>query len=247
MIEFRDNGVSLRARWYEPDGVLSYPVVVIASGDAPGGSTGARWEDMIARLLARGIGCLAFDFEGLGHSDGTRRTLTLRKGIGNLRAALKLTACNRRADPSRVAGLGASFGANVLLLAAASEPALRLLALRSPCCFLAETFLSEFGSGKVEAWSRVGYLDEIGFDYQAFLDAFFHNTYEAASQLAIPVRVVHGSNDSVVPIRQSIDLMKFLKKGSMRTIEGAGHYYETPAQWDAMAEDLIGFIAEHIQ
>jgi len=246
MIEFKDNDITLIGQWFEPEDCEHYPVVLLATGDGPSGSKGLTWVNIVPRFLELNYGCFLFDFDGLGYSPNQRRDLTMTKGISNVRAAIKEIKRNPRADTSRIAGVGASFGGNALLLAAPMEPDIKVLALKSPCCFIAEAFICELGLQKVEQWSREGYLEEAGFNYDAFLDSYNHNTYEAASKIEIPVRVVHGSKDSAVPLRQSLDLMKFLKNGSLTVIEDADHWYAEGNEWELMAADLIAFVKANL-
>ena len=132
------------------------------------------------------------------------------------------------------------------MLTAHLESGFKVLGLKSPCCFIAEAFTCEIGHEKAEQWSREGYSEEAGFNYDAFLDSYNYNTYKCASQIEIPVKVVHGSKDSAVPLRQSLDLMKFLKDGELFVLEGADHWYSEGNEWEIMANELVDFIAKHI-
>ena len=66
----------------------------------------------------------------------------------------------------------------------------------------------------------------------------------AVEGVAVPVRVVHGSADSAVPLRQSRDLMRFLRDGSLYVIEGADHWYAEGDEWQRMATDLVEFFSK---
>lgn len=246
MINFDDNGTTLIGQWFEPEGFDNYPVVLLATGDGPSGSKGLTWVNLVPRFLELNFGCFLFDFDGLGHSPNRRRDLTMTKGVSNIHAAIREIEKNSKADSTRIAGVGASFGGNALLLAAPDEPSITVLALKSPCCFIAEAFACEIGLDKVEKWSVEGYSEEAGFNYDAFLDSYNHNTYAAAKRIKAPVRVVHGSKDSAVPIRQSMDLMKFLENGSLTVIEGADHWYSEGNEWEMMATDIIAFVKENL-
>lgn len=241
--EFQSDGITLRGRWYEPEGEGKFPVVIFASGDGPKGSGGETWTNLVPKFERHGFGVFAFDFAGLGSSDGERRALTLSRGVSNFRDAMTELQGNRRVDSARIGALGASFGGNVVLLAAGDLPALRAIALKSPCSYMPEAFVSEFGFDRVERWRSEGYLEEIGFDYAAFLDPLGVSTYELVKRIEVPMRIVHGGADSVVPVRQSHDLTVFLQDGSLRVIEGADHWYAEGDEWEIMAEDLVDFLA----
>jgi alpha/beta superfamily hydrolase len=221
MIEFKDNETVLLGQWFEPKNQENFPAVILATGDGPSGSKGLTWTNIVPKFLEKGIGCFLFDFDGLGHSPNLRRELTLTKGISNIKAAILEMKKNPRLDKTRLAGFGSSFGGNILLLTAHLED-------------------------KVESWSKTGFSKEAGFNYSAFLDSYNYNTFKTASLIDIPVKVVHGSKDSAVPLRQSLDLMKFLEKGELYTIEGADHWYSEGNEWEVMAEQLVDYIAKHI-
>ncbi len=246
MIKFKDSRKTLIGQWFEPKNVGKFPLVILATGDGPSGTKGLTWINIVPKFLDKGIGCFLFDFDGLGYSPNPRRELTITKGISNLQAAINEVKKNLKVDTNRLAGFGSSFGGNVLLLAAHLEPGFKVLGLKSPCSFIAEAFTCEIGLDKVEIWSKEGYSEEAGFNYDAFLDSYNHNTYESASKTNIPVKVVHGSKDSAVPLRQSLDLMKFLPKAELFILEGADHWYSEGNEWEIMANTLVDFIHKHI-
>ena len=245
-VEFQSEGITLRGQWHEPRDSQSFPVVLFATGDGPSGSKGQTWTNLIPMFAAHHVGVLLFDFAGLGYSDGERRQLTLSRGLANLTAAVAELRSNPRVNLERVGAFGSSFGGNALLLGAAQLPTIKVIGLKSPACYLPEAFLCEFGHEVVERWSKDGYLDEVGFDYEAFLDPLTVSTYAAARAISYPVRVVHGGADSIVPTRQSRDLIHYLQSGSLRVIDGADHWYAEGNQWETMAKDLVGFLVREL-
>jgi uncharacterized protein len=245
-VEFQSNETTLRARWYEPEGTDRFPVVLLATGDGPSGSNGQTWTNLVPMFGERGIGVFVFDFAGLGDSEGKRRELTLSRGIENLKAAVAEVQRNERLDHERVGALGASFGGNVLLSCAADTPLLSAIGLKSPCSYLPEAFVCEFGAALVERWREAGFLEEVGFDYQALLDPLAISTYKEARRITVPVRIVHGGADSVVPVRQSHDLLAYLHNGSLRVIDGADHWYADGNEWELMAADLVEFLCAEL-
>jgi pimeloyl-ACP methyl ester carboxylesterase len=149
-------------------------------------------------------------------------------------------------DKNRIGVIGSSFGGNVALLEAANFPQIRAVGLKSASTFLPEGYEIELGHDKMEEWGRTGFLDEVGHTYEIVLDSLFHNTYEAASRIQVPVRIVQGTADSSVPIRHGRDLLKVLKDGSMLEIDGADHWYAEGNEWQRMADDLVGFMVAQL-
>ncbi|HTQ36350.1 MAG TPA: alpha/beta fold hydrolase [Steroidobacteraceae bacterium] len=113
------------AAWYVPS--RNGAAVVLAHG------TNSDRSSMLPeiRLLAdAGFGVLAFDWPGLGESEGevrwdgqARRALT---------AAVDWLASRSEVDPGRMGGLGFSIGGYVLTQVAAQDPRLRAVVLEAP-------------------------------------------------------------------------------------------------------------------
>lgn len=247
LLEFYAEGEKLIGSWGEPKGTSSgYPLVVLATGDGPNGSKGQTWEKLVPMLTQRGIGTFLFDFAGLGHSPGDYKSLTLSRGCRDFRATMEFVLSSGKHDKERIGVIGSSFGGNVALLEAYKFSQIKAVGLKSASTFLPEGYQDELGSEKMEEWGRVGYLDEVGHTYEIVFDSLFHNTYETASRIEAPVRIVHGTADSSVPIRHARDLLKVLKKGSMTEIDGADHWYAEGDEWERMANNLVDFMASQL-
>ena len=244
LIQFKSrSGGYLVGSWGIPKGVTSnYPLVVLLTGDGPNGSKGQTWQQLVPLLLAKGIGTFLFDFSGLGHSPGVYKDLTLTIGRENFQDVMAYLANSGSHSRNRIGVIGSSFGGNVALLEAANYPEIVAVGLKSASTFMPEGYEREIGSEKMEKWGRENYLEEIGHTYAIVLDALFHNAYEAARLIEAPVRIVHGTKDSSVPIRHARDLLRVLKNGSIFEIEGADHWYAQGDEWKRMADDLTAFM-----
>ncbi len=241
------NGEHLVGSWAIPDGAAAgFPVVLLATGDGPNGSNGQTWQQLVPLLLEKGLGSFLFDFAGLGNSPGTYRDLTLTIGRENFRDAVAYVTSNGDHDRTRLGVIGSSFGGNVALLEAASHPEIAAVGLKSASTFMPEGYAIELGDEKIEEWARCNFLEEVGHTYDIVLDSLFHNTYEAASRIDVPVRIVHGTRDSSVPIRHARDLLRVLKNGSINEVEGADHWYAEGDEWQRMADDLVGFMVKNL-
>lgn len=247
LVEFDCDGQRLVGSWGKPEGdSRNGPLVVLATGDGPNGSEGQTWQQFVPMLCERGIGTFLFDFAGLGHSPGDYKTLTLTRGCRDFRAMMAFVTSSGEHDRSRVGVIGSSFGGNVALLEAARFPEIKAVGLKSASTFLPEGYQIELGAEAMEEWGRSGYLEQVGHTYDIVLDSLFHNTYEAASRIESPVRIVHGTADSSVPIRHARDLLRVLRHGSIFEIAGADHWYAEGDEWKQMADDLVAFMAREL-
>ena len=246
LVKFDDGTHTLYGSWGIPEGKNDFPLVVVATGDGPGGSKGQTWQQLVPMLNSRGIGTFLFDFSGLGHSPGVYKELTLSLGCNNISGVIDYISKCGKHDKNRVGIIGASYGGNVALLEASKFHQLKAIGLKSPSTFLPEGYQLQYGAELMETWGRDGYSETVGLNYSAVIDALFHNTYLEASKIKVPVRIVHGTCDSAVPIRHARDLLKVLPHGSLFEIEGADHWYSEGDEWQRMAEDLIQFMVDNL-
>ena len=247
-VTFRtEDGNDLHGVWSPPNpNTQNYPLVILATGDGPNGSKGQTWQQLVPILNEVGIGTFLFDFAGLGYSPGDYASLTLSRGCRDFRAAVNYAQSHGSHDRSRLGAIGSSFGGNVILLEAAKFPEIKAIGLKSASTFLAEGYEFELGHDKMNQWGQDGFLSEVGHTYDIVLDSLLLNTYAAAASIQAPVRIVHGTADSSVPIRHARDLLRILPNGSMLEIPGADHWYAEGDEWATMAHDLVRFMVEHL-
>ena len=130
-VTFRtDDGTTIAATWYEP-AYRPAPAVILVHML---GRSRRDWEDVGERLAAAAIGALAIDLRGHGDSphgptaDGGGYSVMTQ----DVAAAKRFLRTRSDVIPSRIGILGASIGANLAVLDAASDPAVASLALLSP-------------------------------------------------------------------------------------------------------------------
>jgi dienelactone hydrolase len=128
-VTFRtEDGVTIAATWYDPSSRSAPAVVLIHMLHR----SRRDWDGVASRLASAGIGALAIDLRGHGDSGSgivEGDTVDYSSMVLDLAAA-------RRYVASRVQGhigiAGASIGANLAALEAASDPSVASLALLSP-------------------------------------------------------------------------------------------------------------------
>ncbi len=93
------------------------------------------WQPVASRLADAGFVALAIDLRGHGASgplpEGTDLN-DLTRMVADVKAARAFLATRREVIPNRIGIAGASIGANLAILFAAGDPAVRSLALLSP-------------------------------------------------------------------------------------------------------------------
>ncbi len=131
-VSFRaEDGVLLAATWHEPSSRPAPAVILLHMLSR----TRRDWEPVASRLASEGIGALVVDFRGHGDSGGhvnRGEGLDFSPLVLDVKAARRYLAGRSDVQPSRVGVAGASLGANVAALHAASDPSVASLALLSP-------------------------------------------------------------------------------------------------------------------
>jgi dienelactone hydrolase len=125
-----DDGVTIAATWYDTD-VRPAPAVILVHMLH---RSRRDWDAVASRLADDGIGALAIDLRGHGDSGGAVRGDTgadYSAMVRDVSAARRYLASRGDVQGTRIGVLGASIGANLAALAAASDD-IASLALLSP-------------------------------------------------------------------------------------------------------------------
>ena len=214
-----EDGVRIHA-WYLPPPGEARWTVLLAHGNA--GNVSHRLDRTLFLQSKLGAAVLLFDYRGYGRSEGSPDEEGTYR---DARAAYRWLAEEKRAPKDRLVLFGESLGSAVALDLALSRPC-RALVLESP-----------FAS--VPAMARAVY---------PFLPLwpFVRTRYDNEGKvrgLAVPLLVIHGERDEVVPFAQGRRVFE-AAPGPKRfyAIPGAGHndtyVVGGDAYWDAVRDFL---------
>jgi pimeloyl-ACP methyl ester carboxylesterase len=208
----------------------SVPLVVlchgIPSGVAVEGDPGYR--ALAGRFVEKGAAACFFNFRGTGMSNGN---FSLPGWAEDLEAVLNavpgggpFSAC----DPARVALMGFSGGGAVCIVCAPGRVGLRCLAsLSSPADFT--RLMPRNGMGAfIDHARRIGIIRDPGFppceeDYYREMTSFV--PLDAVAGLSpIPLLIVHGDQDDVVPVEEARRLFEAAQEPKeLYIVKGGGH------------------------
>ncbi|NOX71200.1 MAG: alpha/beta fold hydrolase [Candidatus Micrarchaeota archaeon] len=199
----------------------------------------------------RGIASFRFDFFSHGESEGNFEDITISEGANDILKAIELL----RGEGYKNTGLlGVSFGGISAAIAASKTDKINALVLISPVSDYAQLRKKELGDCGIKEWKERGFIPhrnpkgEIGKIRYAFLeDAKKNVVYEIADKISIPTLIIHGDKDDIVPIEQSIKTSTLIKNCRMEIVEGCGHRYENPDDFEKMINMAVGFIKECVQ
>ncbi|MEV7094898.1 alpha/beta fold hydrolase [Amycolatopsis sp. NPDC051045] len=192
------DGLELGAWYVRPRGREPAATVLVAGGN--GGNRAGR-APLVAKLAQAGLAVLAFDYRGYGGNPGDPSEDGLALDV---RAAHRFLTEDRRIPPERIVFYGESLGCAVVTELALEHPPAGLL-LRSPFVDLAAV------GAEIYPYLPVRLLLRDRFPVK-----------EQVARLRVPVVVVVGGRDSIVPPVQSREVAA---AASARLVEipGADH------------------------
>ena len=184
-------------------------------------------------LAAAGIHALRFSFAGNGASEGRFADATISKEVGDLGAVLDAL------DGSSVCYVGHSMGGAVGVLS--RDERIRLLVSLAGMVHTRAFAEREFGE---EVPDEGCMWDEPDCPLsQAYMDdmAQIDTVVERGAEIAVPWLLVHGSEDDVVPIADSHDILaQASDTAELVVIDGADHVFSEHAQ--VMVERVVGWL-----
>lgn len=171
-------------------------------------------------LAAAGINALRISFSGNGASGGKFTDSTITKEVADLGSVLDAYA------GWHLGYIGHSMGGAVGVLRASQDDRIRLLVSLAGMVRTAAFAQREFGTVKPDA----GFMwdDEKCPLSQAYMDdlAQIGTVLDAAPKIKVPWLLVHGTEDDVVPIQDSKDIL--IRAGSdvkFVALQGSNHVF----------------------
>ncbi len=212
-----DGGVRLFG-WYIDAGP-NQPVLLWCHGNA--GNISHRLRN-ISELHRRGVSIFIFDYRGYGQSTGKPSEVGLYQ---DALAAYDFLMTKKNITPNRLIIFGRSLGTSVACEVARQRQAAGLI--------LEGAFPS------IQSMADHHYL---GLPASWFIDSTF-NLEEKLSQISLPLLVIHGEKDSVVPM----ELGKYVFEAAHEPkrwypVRGAGHNDVPFVGGSAYFQQLLSFI-----
>lgn len=178
---------------------------VILIGHGVTGDKDRPWAIALAEALAEaGNNALRFSFSGNGNSEGDFRDSTISKEVGDLSAMIDAV---KDAGFTQIGFAGHSMGGAVGVISAAKDPRIDFLISLSGMVHTAKFTKAEFGDqtpDKGFMWDEPdcplssAYVDDL---------SSIDSVLALASQIQIPWLLVHGTDDDVVPISESREMI----------------------------------------
>ena len=187
-------------------------------------------------LADAGISALRFSFSGNGESGGKFIDSTISKETEDLESVLNVL--NKR----KICYVGHSMGGAVGVLRAAADDRIKVLVSLAGMVHTSDFALREFGDVTPDEgfmWDELDcplsklYMDDL---------TTIKSVARLASKINCPWLLVHGSEDDIVPIQDSIDILQFANQPTeLLELEGADHVFSGDST-AVMVENVVNWI-----
>jgi alpha/beta superfamily hydrolase len=194
--------------------------------------------ELATQLARAGFHALRFSFAGNGNSEGRFAECTVTKEVEDLGALLD-------ALPGwHIGYAGHSMGAEAGVLRASTDARIQFLVSLAGMAHTAEFARREFGDvtpGKGCMWDKpecplsAAYVEDMnGID----------SVIEAARKVRVPWLFVHGTNDDVVPLQDSLDLLAVAQEPKRLVELSAADHVFSDAEAAGMAAEVVNWLRE---
>ncbi|MCE2400008.1 alpha/beta fold hydrolase [Candidatus Poribacteria bacterium] len=191
-------------------------------------------------LADAGISALRFSFSGNGESEGAFTDSNITKEVADLGSIIDAL------DDYKVCYIGHSMGGAVGVLRAATDERIEVLVSLAGMVHTKAFADREFG----DVTPDKGFMwDEPDCPLsQAYMDdmAAIDSVAKQASKFGGPWLLVHGSEDDIVPIQDSIDVLQFANEPTkLLDLPGADHVFSGDST-AIMVEKVVTWISQKL-
>jgi alpha-beta hydrolase superfamily lysophospholipase len=202
-----------------------------------------KLEALATALASRGLASLRFDMSGRGESGGDPRRILYSQERADCAAAV---AFLRGHGHARTGLFGSSMGGAVAVLCAADDPEIAavvtLAAVARPALFLDEVPFQELARWRAQGWFE---YDGVSISVEYIDEALRTDVLGAARRLGVPLLVLHGALDAVVPAEDG-RLLAEAGRGELCLYAQADHRFSRPQDRAAALGRAVEFLARHL-
>ena len=191
-------------------------------------------------LAAAGISALRFSFSGNGESDGAFADSTITKEVADLGNVIEVL------DGYNVCYVGHSMGGAVGVLRTVADNRIQLLVSLAGMVHTKAFAQREFGDATPDEgfmWDEPDCpLSQAYMDDMATIDSVAKN----ASKFAVPWLLVHGTEDDIVPIEDSRDILQHANEETeLLELPGVDHVFSGDGT-SVMVEKVVAWVRQNL-
>lgn len=217
------------------------------------GFTGERHEngffdDIAEKLHQEGFTIFNFDFSGSGESED--QLISVEKELDDLECAISYV---KQFNPESIGIIGHSLGGLVSCTVNSSD--ITTMALTAPVTAKKENYGKyKFTPEQITEFEEKGYCIKIRpgaireiykIDKKIIQERETVNQNELLTKISVPILICHGDKDSVIPIQDSKNAMKYLLEDSkLIEVPETGHGFEVNR--DIVLDEIVKWFREKL-
>ena len=194
------------------------------------------------------IGLVCFDFPAHGQSEVDGNYFTVENSINDLNEVEKYVKEKYKLP---IGIFATSYGAYITLLnIGKNKKEYSDVILRCPAIDMYNIFRKNILNISQEEFKQKGYC-ELGYErkiniiYEYFEELEKNNVKEIVSNLNIPIVIIHGTEDNMSPIKDSIELeRKFKEKVILEKVYGADHRFKKEGELEKILNISVKYLKE---
>jgi uncharacterized protein len=249
------DGLHLAGTLVSPDTPASRGVVLVHGGGVTR-EEGGFFTRLTARLADSGVASLRFDMRGHGESEGQQEALTLTTILNDIRVAI--AHLRKVTDAQEITLLGASFGGGICAYYAAKRPEeLSRLVLFNPQLdykrrtidtrsYWINDSISEEAAQQLSEHGFIQFTPTLRHGRPLLNEVFWLHPYEVLGDVQAPTLIVHGTEDTFVPIDSSRSAVPHFRNScELIEIEGSQHgfaVHDDPKYLNRQSQEWQGFV-----
>jgi putative redox protein len=203
-----------------------------------------------ADLATAGIAALRFDFSGNGQSAGDFAQSSFSKHLQEIATAAELL---RERGAQAIGLAGHSMGASLAVIAGSQLEGIRTvcalagrLSGADPSRFLSETQITTLLKEGVVAFESRGRSLQLSQNFVSDAEQF--DLPDILENYAIPLLVVHGEQDEIVPVSEAVLAREANpRQVDWRIIANADHMFSNPDHRRQVSELVIRWFETHLK
>jgi esterase/lipase len=204
-------------------------------------------------LQDRGIHALRFDFtDCVGESDGKCEEMKLSNQVQNLKDALAFMREKEYVDADRIGLFGHSLGGMTSIIVAAEDGVQALAVAGAPAYQDLKHLIG--GEDAVDAWKEQGYhmfdsfkQGEVRVNWSFVEDMSQYDACAYMAKVSIPVRIIHGDEDDIVPLPHGEKLFKHANPPKeLHIIAGSDHLYTKDGAERELVQLAAGWMGQQL-
>ena len=228
------------------------PAIVMLHGFTGHKSEAHRLFIHVAKSLCNaGFVVLRFDFRGSGDSDGEFEDMTIPGEVSDAARAVDFVSGLDIVDPGKIGVIGLSMGGRVAAILASKDKRVKFVILYSAALApLKDKLLKNLEKNDLEKLEK-GEAAHIGNGWY-LKKPFFESVdspvpFEILDMIRIPVLIIHGDSDNVVPLegaKKGYEILKGLNsKNELYIVKGGDHVFTRKEHTQEVIEKTLDWLS----